>query len=380
VSTFSIHRADPAKLLSEVDRQEFGTTHALLPVRRANLVRIQLRLLRRAPRGYLRTLRFAIGLGMGLRGALWQVFYFLEATLLWNECDRLGLCHIHAHIATNAADVALLTARLGTEVHGGWSWSFTIHGPPEYANVDRFKLAAKVDHARFVVAISHYGRSQLMTLSAPESWNKLHVVRCSVDGELFQPPVRRANDEVPEILCIGRLVPEKGHLVLLDALAILRDRGYAFRATVAGGGPSADAIRGHADRLGLHELISFPGPVGQDEIRDFYSRAAIFCMPSFAEGLPGVIFEAMAMELPIVSTWITGVPELVVDGEMGYLVPPARSLEMADALGRLLDDAERRIGMGRAGRAKVLREFNPETLAERLEALFSEASWRPDAT
>jgi colanic acid/amylovoran biosynthesis glycosyltransferase len=373
VFTFSIHRADPAQLLSVTDREEFETTEALLPADRAALVRVQLGLLRRSPLAYARTLAFAVGLGKGLRGALWQLFYFLEATLLWDGCERRGLRHIHAHIATNAADVALLTARLGSEVDpsdGGWTWSFTIHGPPEYANVDRFNLAAKVAHARFVVAISHYGRSQLMAISEPAEWDKLHVVRCSVDASVFRPPVSRDGDGPPEILCIGRLVPEKGHAVLLEALAILRDRGYEFRATVAGGGPAAGAIKARARSLGLLDRVRFPGPVGQDEIRSYYEAAAIFCMPSFAEGLPGVIFEAMATGLPIVSTWITGVPELVVDGEMGYLVPPARPLEMADAIGKLLDDPEGRAAMGRAGREKVIREYNPETLAERLEGLF----------
>lgn len=374
IFTFSIHRADPAKLLSQTDREEFETTEALLPADWMALLRVQLSLVRRSPLGYLRTLAFAVGLGNGLRGALWQLFYFLEATLLVDGCRRHGLRHIHAHIATNAADVALLAARLGTAVDAGdgaWTWSFTIHGPPEYANVDRFNLAAKVAHARFVVAISHYGRSQLMAISEPAEWDKLHVVRSSVDGEVFRPPVSRDAERPPQILCIGRLVPEKGHAVLLDALAILRDRGYDFRATIAGGGPAAGALQRRADTLGLADQVRLPGPVGQDEIRSYYEAAAIFCMPSFAEGLPGVVFEAMATGLPIVSTWITGVPELVVDGEMGYLVPPARPLEMADALAKLLDDPGLRAAMGRAGREKVIREYNPETLAERLEALFS---------
>src|ERR1039458_497193 len=116
IVTFSIHRADPSRLLSDVDREEFASTEALLPPDPAAVARVQLALLRRSPGAYLRTLAFALGLGRGARGKLWQLFYFLEATLLWDGCRRHGLSHIHAHIATNAADVALLTARLGSEI------------------------------------------------------------------------------------------------------------------------------------------------------------------------------------------------------------------------------------------------------------------------
>ncbi|MGH3609701.1 MAG: glycosyltransferase family 4 protein, partial [Pseudonocardiaceae bacterium] len=313
-------------------------------------------------------------------GRLWQLFYFLEATLLWHECERAGLRHIHAHVATNATDVAMLTARLGDAAETTderWSWSFTIHGHTEFLNVDHFKLVEKVIYARFVVCISHFVRSQLMALSDPMYWDKLHVIRCSVDANVFRPPDSRDGDGAPEILCIGRLVPEKGHAVLLEALAHLRERGYGFQATIAGGGPAADAITERARELDLLGRVTLPGPIGQDEILSYYGAASIFCMPSFIEGLPGVIFEAMATELPVVSTWITGVPELVLNGETGYLVPPGRALEMADALARLLDDPELRATMGRAGREKVIREYNGETLAQRLQELFADVRVGP---
>jgi colanic acid/amylovoran biosynthesis glycosyltransferase len=373
ISTFSIHRADPEKLLSRVDRAEFRTTHSLLPPDWIRLLRVNARLVVTAPNAYRSTLAFAVGLGKGFRGRLWQLFYFFEATLMWDACRRRGVRHIHAHVATNASDAAMLTARLGDAVdgrRGRWSWSFTIHGPIEFSNVDRFNLVAKVVHARFVVCISHYTRSQLMALTELDQWPKLHVVRCSVDADAFRPPAERHRIGPPEILCIGRLVPEKGQAVLLEALALLRDRGVPYSGIIAGGGPSADALARRARELGLTEHVSFPGPVGQDEIRSFYSAASIFCVPSFAEGLPGVIFEAMAMELPVISTHITAIPELVVQEQTGLLVTPGRADELADALERLIGDPDLRLAMGRAGREKVLREYNPEDLARRLESLF----------
>jgi colanic acid/amylovoran biosynthesis glycosyltransferase len=376
VSTFAIHRSDPQTLLSEMDRKEFTTTHALLPPDWLRLVTVNLRLLLTSPQAFFSTLAFAIGLQSGFRSRLWQLFYFLEATLLWRECERRGLRHIHAHIGMNAADTALLAARLGNAVagHQRWSWSFTIHGPTEFYYVDRFNLVNKIAHARFVVCISYYTRSQLMSLSDPRHWDKMHVIRCSVDSERFRPPARSDSSEPPRILSIGRLVPEKGQAVLLDALALLRERGCEFRATIAGAGPDAEHLVHRSLELGLDRHVSFPGAIGQDEIRSYYAEASIFCVASFAEGLPGVIFEAMAMELPVVSTRITAIPELVIEGETGLLVTPARPDELADALERLLADPELRAAMGRAGREKVVREYNPETLASRLQAIFAEAA------
>ncbi len=341
ISTFSIHRADPEKLLSHSDREEFARTFSLLPPNWMRLMRVILRLAVTAPAPFASTLVFAIRLGKSLRGRLWQVFYLMEAALLWDECRRQKLNHIHAHMATNATDAALLAARLGNAVGDPdqrWSWSFTIHGPDEFFNVEGFNLPEKVVHASFVVCISYYVRSQLMALSDPVHWEKLKVVRCSVDAERFRPPASRDGTGQPEILCIGRLVPVKGQAILLEALALLRDRGLPFRATLAGAGPTESALQRRAKELGLSGCVSFPGPVGQDEIRSFYLAASIFCLPSFAEGLPGVIFEAMAMELPVVSTRITAIPELVVEEETGYLVTPGRADELADALERMLAD------------------------------------------
>jgi glycosyltransferase involved in cell wall biosynthesis len=198
-----------------------------------------------------------------------------------------------------------------------------------------------------------------------------------VDSELFSPPPDRQRGDIPHILCIGRLTPFKGHQVLLEALALLRDRGYPFRATIAGGGPAEDQVQRSCRELGLEQVVNLPGAVGQDDIRALYASASIFCMPSFAEGLPGVIFEAMAMELPVVSTWIAGVPELVIEAETGYLVPPARAPELAQAIARLIEDPQHASAMGRAGRAKVIREYGPAQLAERLCALFPPSPQAP---
>jgi colanic acid/amylovoran biosynthesis glycosyltransferase len=375
IATFSIRRAGAEHLLADADRVAFDTTYAILPPRPGKLLAAHLGLLFKAPRAYLSTLAFALKLApTGLRGRIWQFFYFLESVVLHGECRRLGLRHIHAHLANVAADVALLTAHLGSALDRArpWTWSFTMHGPTEFFDVGHFRLAQKVEHAHFVVCISDFARSQLMALSQPSCWGKLHVVHVGIPIEQF---TRSAGEEHPRnehlILSIGRLVPDKGHAVLLEAIALLADRGCRLRVTLAGDGPSRAGLERLAQSLGIDQQVSFTGAVGQDDIHELYARASVFCMSSFAEGVPCVLMEAMAMELPVVSTRIAGIPELIDDGDTGLLVAPGRPDLLADAVRRLFDDPRLARELGLAARAKVIREFNAHTTAEQLHEVFA---------
>jgi colanic acid/amylovoran biosynthesis glycosyltransferase len=376
IATFSIHRARSDQMLAHADRVAFESTYAILPPRWTALFAGHLRLATSAPVAYLSTLVLALRLApAGLRGRLWQFFYFVEAVLLWTECRRRGIRHIHVHMANVAADAALLAAHLGSaiEPERPWSWSFTMHGPTEFFDVSHFRLATKLRHARFVICITDYTRSQLMALSDLKVWDKLHVIHVGIPIEQFSRSENTSRPKgIPTILFIGRLVPEKGHAVLLEAAALLAKRGHKFNVTLAGDGPERPTLERFAEQLGLASQVSFSGAVGQEEIHAMYSEASIFCLPSFAEGLPVVLMEAMAMELPVVSTWITGVPELVEDGRTGLLVAPGRADELADALERLLSDPARSHEMGSAAREKVIREFNTENSAEQVHALFTE--------
>jgi glycosyltransferase involved in cell wall biosynthesis len=312
---------------------------------------------------------------------MWQLFYFVEAVFLWSECCEREVRHIHVHLANVAADVALLCTSIGTAVEPErpWSWSFTMHGPTEFFDVRHYRLSKKLQRASFVVCISDYARSQLMTLCPPETWSRLHVIHVGIPIEQFT----RSDDEgradgAPVILFIGRQVPEKGQAVLLEATALLIARGHVVKVTLAGEGPARAALEGLAERLGVASHVSFPGAVGQEEIQALYASAAIFCLPSFAEGVPGVLMEAMAMRLPVVSTRITGIPELVDDGHTGLLVAPGRSDELATALERLLVNPELRSELGARAREKVLGEFNTEKSVTQLYELFVRRLLDPD--
>jgi colanic acid/amylovoran biosynthesis glycosyltransferase len=391
IATFSIHRAGAEHLLDEPARAAGESTFAILPARWGKLLRGHAKLALRAPRAYAATLALALRLApRGLRGLIWQAFYFAEAVVLWEECRRRQIRHIHAHIANVAADVALLAASLGTAIEGEhpWSWSFTMHGPTEFFDVGHFRLAQKLQRARFVVCISDFARSQLMTLGDADAWEKLHVVHCGVPldrftrgaGESTGTSPRRAGElgdsragtgTEPMVLYVGRLVPEKGQEVLLRALALLRDRGRPVCATLVGEGPRRVALEGLAAELGVAAHTRFTGALGQEEIRALYEAASLFCLPSFAEGIPCVLMEAMAMELPVVSTFVAGIPELVDDGHDGLLVAPGRADQLARVLEWLLADPELCRRLGASAREKIVEEFDGERSAEQLRAIFT---------
>ena len=398
IATFSIRRTAPGQLLAHADRVAAESTFAILPPRWGRLLAAHLRLLLGSPSAYLAALALALRMAPpGLRGRLWQCFYFVESVVLWSECRRRGVRHIHVHLANAAADIALLAAHIGSasEPERPWSWSLTMHGPTEFSDVRHFRLAEKLRDARFVVCISDYARSQLMALSDPESWGRLHVVHVGIPIEQFTRDAGRraagaeaqagadADAETaaaadagwraagPSILCVGRLVPEKGQAVLLEALARLAGRGHRVSLVLAGEGRSRSALERRAERLGVAAQVSFLGAVGQDAIHEMYAGASIFCLPSFAEGVPCVLMEAMAMGLPVVSTRITGIPELIEDGHSGLLVAPGRLDELTDALERLLVDPGLCRELAVNAREQVVRDFNAERSAEQLYALFT---------
>ncbi len=319
------------------------------------------------PTGLARGLAAALRLGgLDLRKTLMNLAYFIEAAMLGRWMRREGLRHLHVHFATPAAMVGLLVKTIFN-----LGFSFTVHGPDEFYDAPGYRLAEKLAAADFVICISHYARSQIMKLSPVAQWGKYEICRLGVDPDRFAPRPTRPANAAFELLCVGRLTPAKGQAILLDALALLIASGFKVRLTFVGNGPDRSALEAQTERLALSDSVEFAGAVNQDSILDYYARADAFVLPSFAEGLPVVLMEAMAMELPCVTTHITGVPELIKNGLNGYLAAPSDVDGLAAAIGYLIDHPVQSRQIALAGRAKVLADYTLSTSVERLAAVFA---------
>ncbi len=378
VETISIHRPPPQELLAEADRREAERTYTVLPPRWGRLLAANARAMLTRPRGWAGALRLAWKLSRpGLRGRLWELFYFAEALIIWDHCRRLGVEHLHVHHLNQAADATMMAVELEGRRDGRprWTWSFTLHGPDELLDRTLFRLPEKARSTAAIACISDFARSQAMAVLPEEHWPKLDVVHCGLDLEEFRRSVpHREPGGAFQLLYVGRMVPVKGQSVLLEAVATLRSEGLDVRATFVGDGPRREALAGRAADMGLDGAVEVPGAVGQDEIRGYYEAADAFVLPSFAEGVPVVLMEAMALELPVVSTQVAGVSELVDDGVNGFVVPPGRADLLADAIRRLATDPELAREMGRRGREKVAAEFDIRQAAARLAPLFERAA------
>ena len=371
--TFAIRRAKADEVLSHADREEFARTTSLLPVSVAALVAAHARAMMQGPVAYLRTLRKALRLTPGsARGTVWQLFYFGEAILMWRYCLDRGIRHVHVHFANVAADVAMLATTVGrlAQPEESWTWSFTMHGSTEFFDVRHYRLPQKAADAHFVVCVSDFTRSQMMGMLPESEWPKLRVVHCGVDPATYAPVDGHRHEAGLRVLCVGRLVPGKGQALLLEAIGQLRAGGRDIRCTLVGDGPSRGVLEAAIRKNGMEGAVTLTGAVGQDEIRAAYGAADVFCLPSFAEGLPVVAIEAMSMEIPVVTTLIAGVPELITDDVNGLLVSPGRVDELAAALQRLADDPALRRRLGSRGRETVVESFDIDSIGRQLHDVF----------
>lgn len=365
VHTFSVRASPVEDLRSRTMRREAERTFVLLGGQARPWVQAHGSVLRTHPRGALRTLRTALGHGQATpRAKLWQTFYYGEAIVLQQQMRARGLRHVHVHHANVSADVARLTCEIGNAVDGPgtWTWSMTIHGSAEFENIQAWDLPAKIEQTHATACISDFTRGQLMRLVDRSHWDKIRVVRMSVDPDIYLPPVQpRVHDGPLRALAVGRLVTLKGFHILIDAVDALRREGVAVEVRIIGQGPDEEVLREHLAELGLEDQVLLVGPVGQDDIVEHYHWADVYLMTSFMEGLPVVLMEAMSTELPVISTAVAAVTELVRHGENGLVIRMARVDELVEAIGRLAADPEARLRMGRAGREAILAEFTPRT-------------------
>lgn len=369
VETCSIRRTDVAHLVGKEQRHEAARTFYTLSVARnpAHLIGAHLGWIFRAPKRYFRAAMLAMRMSSGgVRAGIFQAIYFAEAAVLASHLRRINACHLHNHIATAAGNVAVLAAEIT-----GIPFSFTLHGPDIFYAPHRWRLDMKIARATFVACISNFARAQAMNFSDQAHWHKLKIVHCGVDPVRYRsaPKSRGKN-----LLFVGRLAAVKGVPVLFEALQNVLKTHPNVHLTLIGDGPERAELEAKSVRMGLAPALTFAGYKSQDEVANALGAADVFVLPSFAEGVPVVLMEAMAAGLPVIATTVGGVGELVTHGESGLLVPPGDWRALANALCNLLADPERRADMGVVGAAKVAAEFESMAEAHKLVALLTEKS------
>ena len=319
------------------------------------------------PLAFVRSLGLAARLGWRAdRPWAYHFIYLAEACVIARWMDAAHSHHVHAHFGTNPTMVCLLVQALS-----GKSYSFTVHGPEEFDKPGALRLREKVRGATFVAAISSFGRSQLLRWCDLADWPKIHIVHCGLDAR-YQAEPQAVQPEANRLVCIGRLCEQKGQLLLLQALKIVVDRKYQVKLVLAGDGEMRPEIEQSIAQLGLGKHVEITGWISGERVEQQLLRARALVLPSFAEGLPVVIMEAMALARPVITTYVAGIPELVRQGESGWLVPASDVQALAEVMVACLDATpEELLQMGQRGRQRVLLRHNVDTEAAKLAARFA---------
>ena len=365
VERFTV-RSWPGNLVDEGDRAEKQRTRVILSVGALGLLWATLRTMLTRPAKFTSALTLAVRTGYHSdRGLPLNLVYLAEACVLLKWLTESGSRHVHAHFGTNSTGVAMLCRALG-----GPPYSFTVHGPEEFDRPTFLRLKEKIDRAAFVVAISDFGRSQLYRWCAHEHWPKIHVVRCGVD-ELFLKVPRTPPPAAPRLVCVGRLSEQKGQLLLVEAAARLAGEGVPLELVLVGDGEMRKDVESLIAKHQLGSTVKLAGWMSNEQVRGEIQNSRAMVLPSFAEGLPVVIMEALALGRPVISTFVAGIPELVRNGETGWLVPAGCVGALADAMRRTLNaDVNQLARMGEAGAAAVAERHDASKEAAKLVALF----------
>ena len=354
------------QLVDENDLAEREKTRALLDAGVPRFLWAILRVAVSRPLAFARALGMAVKVGrVDERGLVRNFIYLSEACVLLGWMNELGIEHIHTHFGTNSATVAMLCRLLG-----GPTYSFTMHGPEEFDAPRGNCLREKIRHARFVVAICEFTRSQLYRWADYHDWSRIHVIHLGV-GPMFLKHGPAPIPSARRLVNIGRIVEQKGQAVLVQAAAQLRDRGVDFEMVIVGDGPMRGEIQQLIEQHNLQERIRITGFLSNQGVLEELLAARALILPSFAEGLPVVFFESLALGRPVISTYIAGHPELIEAGVNGWLVPAGAVEPLVDAMAEVLK-AEPVVleKMGQAGANRVAEQHDFYKEARKLIELF----------
>jgi colanic acid/amylovoran biosynthesis glycosyltransferase len=370
VQRFTLRRWD-GPLADPADDAERNRTRVVLSVGGLGLVLAVLRELFTHPVRFCRALLLTIEVGnLSDRGIFLHFAYLAEACVLSKWLTDSKAQHLHAHFGTNSTTVAMLTRELG-----GPTFSFTAHGPEEFDAIEGLSLPRKIQRAKFVVAISAFGYAQLCRCSPPREWSKIRIIRCGVDASFLNSleTISPTGSDNNKFVCVGRLESQKGHLQLIEAVAALVADGKDILVTLVGDGSMRPIIEQRIRELRVEKNFHLAGWLSNSQVRSEILASRALVLSSFAEGLPVVIMEALALGRPVISTWVAGIPELVEPGKSGWLVPAGDSASLKTALREALEtDPAKLAAMGAEGRRWVMENHDSTAEARKLAALFAD--------
>ncbi len=344
-----------AALVDDRDQRERGLLRLRLKRRLPVLLAHMARVFFSRPRRFMAGVSTALRMGRrSPSGSLNNLGYLAEACVLLDWATRHHVEHVHAHFGTNSTAIALLCRRLG-----GPTYSFTVHGTETFDTPAFLSLDLKTRHADFVAAVCWHGQALMMRWIPVELWKKIRIVRCFPDPQLFDG-VLTAPVKAPRLAYIGRLAAEKGIFTLFDAAAKLAAEGLVFEITMIGDGPLHGAAVQRLRELGLESRIHLVGWGSNQDVKNAILDARALVHPSYAEGLPVAMMEALALGRPVIGTYVGGVPELVRPGIEGWIVPAGSHEDLANAMrSALTADPLELARLGKNGRSRLAEMHRP---------------------
>ena len=354
LATFSIRKPSSSEKSDPENLSAFESTTYVLPARPISLLGAHSDCFLRRPARYLRTLQDAYRHRVpGFSAWLYSLVYFAEAIVLANELRKQQIIHLHNHFANSSAIVGYLATR-----YLDIDFSLTLHGISEFDYPAGLLLREKLEHARFVACASHFARAQALRITSPDNWSKIIIVRCGIDTTRFSPRPATSRNPRLRLLHVGRLSAEKGQAGLISAFARVRQRGVDAELRILGDGPLEVDLKNQVHSLGLDQHCHFLGRKGEDGVLDELRTADAFVMASLMEGLPVVLMEALACQVPVVAPRVAGIPELVIHDKTGLLFAPGDWTDLSEQLYLLLSDKRKRSQLASAGYQRTLHEFD----------------------
>ena len=362
-------RGIESELSDPADLAEHARTERVLDAGGRRLLSGMLRQAAAKPRSFAAALKLARRRARAGESSLArQIIYLAEGAHIAARAQELRLDHIHAHFGTNSTRVASYARLLGAV-----PFSFTVHGPEEFDNTAALDLGGKLAAAEFCATVSSYGRSQMCRWAGAGDWDKVQVVHCGLDLGRWDSPAPLPPGPF-HMVAVGRFAEQKGFGLLIRAFATAWRRDPTLRLSLVGDGELRPQIQALVAAEGMSDAVHLLGWQNEAGVRAAMNAAHALVTPSFAEGLPVVIMEAMACARPIIATYIAGIPELVRPGHEGWLIPAGDAEALAETmLAAAATDPETLARMGAAARARVTARHDIRVSAQRLKALFSRA-------